>query len=179
MLLYESGLHMALGYDYDECADFLVSCGADLLIKNAEGHAAKNGLEGDKGPDGYVAPLAELREARTPEESVAALNRIAKEGLGAADKAALPSRTLWSVQHHYRPAPGAPAGVGQPWSDNLDSLAFEIDEEAATCRTKADAPEIDGNLFIDEGFETLSAGDLVTVEVDEASEYDLWGKRLN
>ena len=84
-----TGLHMALGYDYDECADFLVSCGADLLIKNAEGHAAKNGLEGDKGPDGYVAPLAELREARTPEESVAALNRIAKEGLGDADKAAL------------------------------------------------------------------------------------------
>ena len=84
-----TGLHMALGYDYDECADFLVSCGTDLLIKNAEGHAAKNGLEGDKGPDGYVAPLAELREARTPEESVAALNRIAKEGLGDADKAAL------------------------------------------------------------------------------------------
>jgi ribosomal protein S12 methylthiotransferase len=27
----------------------------------------------------------------------------------------------------------------------------EVDEEGATCRTKADAPEIDGNLFIDEG----------------------------
>lgn len=84
-----TGLHMALGYDYDECADFLVSCGADPLIANAEGHAAKNGLEGDKGPDGYVAPLAELRDARTPEESAAALERIAKEGLGDADKAAL------------------------------------------------------------------------------------------
>jgi hypothetical protein len=84
-----TGLHMALGYDYDECADFLVSCGADPLIANAEGHAAKNGLEGDKGPDGYVAPLAELRDARAPEESAAALERIAKEGLGDADKAAL------------------------------------------------------------------------------------------
>ena len=84
-----TGLHMALGYDYDECADFLVSCGADLMIENAEGHAAKNGLEGDKGPDGYVAPLAELRDARTPEESAAALKRIAKEGLVDADKAAL------------------------------------------------------------------------------------------
>ncbi len=51
-----------------------------------------------------------------------------------------------------------------------------IEEDAATCRTKADAPEIDGNLFIDEGFEALSPGDIVTVEVDEASEYDLWGK---
>ncbi len=51
-----------------------------------------------------------------------------------------------------------------------------VEEDAATCRTKADAPEIDGNLFIDEGFEHLSPGDIVTVEVDEASEYDLWGK---
>jgi ribosomal protein S12 methylthiotransferase len=51
-----------------------------------------------------------------------------------------------------------------------------IDAEGATCRTKSDAPEIDGNLFIDEGFEALSPGDIVTVEVDEASDYDLWGR---
>jgi ribosomal protein S12 methylthiotransferase len=41
----------------------------------------------------------------------------------------------------------------------------------------ADAPEIDGNLFVDEAFEGLSVGDLVTVEVDEAGEYDLWGRK--
>ena len=58
----------------------------------------------------------------------------------------------------------------------IDVIIDEIDEDAATCRTKADAPEIDGNLFIDEGFETLNVGDIVTVEVDEAGEYDLWGK---
>ena len=58
----------------------------------------------------------------------------------------------------------------------LQVIVDEVDDEGATCRTKADAPEIDGNLFIDEGFEGLSAGDIVTVEVDEASEYDLWGK---
>jgi ribosomal protein S12 methylthiotransferase len=40
----------------------------------------------------------------------------------------------------------------------------------------ADAPEIDGNLFIDAGFEGLSVGDLVTVTVEEAGEYDLWGR---
>ena len=52
----------------------------------------------------------------------------------------------------------------------------DIDDDGiATCRTKADAPEIDGNLFIDEGTEGLSVGDLVTVTVDEAGEYDLWG----
>ncbi|WP_417275297.1 30S ribosomal protein S12 methylthiotransferase RimO [Celeribacter halophilus] len=55
-------------------------------------------------------------------------------------------------------------------------IVDDIDEDGiATCRTKADAPEIDGNLFIDEGTEGLSVGDLVTVEVDEAGEYDLWG----
>jgi ribosomal protein S12 methylthiotransferase len=58
----------------------------------------------------------------------------------------------------------------------IQVIVDEVDEEGATCRTKADAPEIDGNLFIDEGFEGLSAGDIVEVEVDEASEYDLWGR---
>jgi ribosomal protein S12 methylthiotransferase len=57
----------------------------------------------------------------------------------------------------------------------IEVIVDEVDDEGATCRTKADAPEIDGNLLIDEGFEGLSAGDIVTVEVDEASEYDLWG----
>ncbi|MEM7745282.1 MAG: 30S ribosomal protein S12 methylthiotransferase RimO [Pseudomonadota bacterium] len=58
----------------------------------------------------------------------------------------------------------------------IDVIVDEIDAEGATCRTKGDAPEIDGNLFIDEGFEAVSKGDIVTVEVDEAGEYDLWGK---
>ncbi|MFT7134672.1 30S ribosomal protein S12 methylthiotransferase RimO [Sulfitobacter sp.] len=58
----------------------------------------------------------------------------------------------------------------------MDVIVDEIDADAATCRTKADAPEIDGNLFIDEGFEGLSVGDIVTVEVEEAGEYDLWGR---
>jgi ribosomal protein S12 methylthiotransferase len=33
----------------------------------------------------------------------------------------------------------------------LEVIVDEVDEDGATCRTKADAPEIDGNLFIDEG----------------------------
>jgi len=55
-------------------------------------------------------------------------------------------------------------------------IVDEVDGEAATCRTMADAPEIDGNLFIDEGFEGLKPGQRLMVEVDEASEYDLWGR---
>ncbi len=58
----------------------------------------------------------------------------------------------------------------------LEVIVDAIDEDGATCRTQADAPEIDGNLFIDEGFDSLSPGDIVTVEVDEAGDYDLWGR---
>ncbi|MEP1614688.1 MAG: 30S ribosomal protein S12 methylthiotransferase RimO [Roseobacter sp.] len=57
----------------------------------------------------------------------------------------------------------------------LQVLVDDVDEDAATCRTMADAPEIDGNLFIDAGHRSLKPGDLVTVDVDEAGEYDLWG----
>ncbi len=64
------------------------------------------------------------------------------------------------------------AKVGQ----TIQVIVDEVDVDAATCRTKADAPEIDGNLFIDEGHERLSPGDIVTVKVDEAGEYDLWGR---
>ena len=60
----------------------------------------------------------------------------------------------------------------------MEVIVDEVDEDGATCRTKGDAPEIDGNLFIDEGFEGLRPGDLVTVEVEEAGEYDLWGSRV-
>jgi len=65
------------------------------------------------------------------------------------------------------------AKVGQ----HMDVIIDDIDEDGiATCRTKADAPEIDGNLFIDEGTDRLKVGEIVRVEVDEAGEYDLWGK---
>ncbi len=60
----------------------------------------------------------------------------------------------------------------------MEVLVDEVDEDGATCRTQGDAPEIDGNLFIDEGFEGLKPGDLVAVEVEEAGEYDLWARRL-
>jgi ribosomal protein S12 methylthiotransferase len=55
-------------------------------------------------------------------------------------------------------------------------IVDDVEEDAATCRTMADAPEIDGNLFIDDGHEMLTPGDIVNVEVDEAGEYDLWGR---
>jgi ribosomal protein S12 methylthiotransferase len=60
----------------------------------------------------------------------------------------------------------------------LPVIVDAVDAEGATCRTQADAPEIDGNLFIDEGYEGLAPGDIVEVEVEEAADYDLWGRRV-
>ena len=54
-------------------------------------------------------------------------------------------------------------------------IVDEIDAEAATCRTTGDAPEIDGHLYIDEGFDHLTPGDILTVTVEDADDYDLWG----
>ncbi|MEM8631337.1 MAG: 30S ribosomal protein S12 methylthiotransferase RimO [Pseudomonadota bacterium] len=62
--------------------------------------------------------------------------------------------------------------VGQ----RLEVIVDSVETDGATCRTQGDAPEIDGNLFIDSGFGALSPGDTVIVEVDEAGDYDLWGQ---
>ncbi len=57
------------------------------------------------------------------------------------------------------------------------AIVDEVDEDGiATCRTKADAPAIDGNLFIDEGAEDLAPGRMIDAVIEEAGEYDLWGR---
>ena len=55
----------------------------------------------------------------------------------------------------------------------------EIDEDGAICRTKGDAPQIDGNIFIDKSFKNLKQGQLINVLVEESNEYDLWGALIN
>jgi ribosomal protein S12 methylthiotransferase len=54
-------------------------------------------------------------------------------------------------------------------------LVDEVTPEGAVARSKADAPEIDGNVFID-GATHLQPGDFVTVEIEDADEYDMWGR---
>lgn len=53
-------------------------------------------------------------------------------------------------------------------------LIDEIAPEGAVARSMADAPEIDGNVYID-GATHLTVGDVVKVEIEEADEYDMWG----
>ncbi len=54
-------------------------------------------------------------------------------------------------------------------------LIDEVVEEGAVARSRSDAPEIDGQVFID-GATHLQAGEFVEVEIEAAGEYDLWGK---
>jgi ribosomal protein S12 methylthiotransferase len=53
-------------------------------------------------------------------------------------------------------------------------LVDEVVAEGAVARSKADAPEIDGQVFID-GATHLTVGEFVTIEIEEADEHDLWG----
>lgn len=54
-------------------------------------------------------------------------------------------------------------------------LVDEVDEEGAIARSEADAPEIDGLVFIPDGHH-LNPGDFVEVKIFAADEYDLWGE---
>ena len=54
----------------------------------------------------------------------------------------------------------------------IEVLIDEVDDEGASGRSSADAPEIDGNVFLDGEF-GLQPGDLVKARVVEAEEYDL------
>ena len=53
----------------------------------------------------------------------------------------------------------------------------EVDEEGAIGRSMADAPEIDGAVYLN-GETQLKAGDVVRVKVEHADEYDLWGSKV-
>jgi ribosomal protein S12 methylthiotransferase len=59
----------------------------------------------------------------------------------------------------------------------LQVLVDEVDDEGAVARSAADAPEIDGVVFI-ENAGHLSAGDIVTVKIIDADEHDLWAELL-
>lgn len=67
------------------------------------------------------------------------------------------------------------ARIGQ----RLTVLVDEIDDEGtAICRSYADAPEIDGLVFVDDAV-GLEAGQFVEVDIVDCSEHDLWGERVS
>ncbi len=61
----------------------------------------------------------------------------------------------------------------------LDVIIDEVDEDGgANARSKADAPEIDGQVFLrDAG--RFAQGDIISVKIEEADEHDLYGVPLS
>lgn len=57
----------------------------------------------------------------------------------------------------------------------MQVLIDEVDEEGAIARSWADAPEIDGMVYINDG-QGLEVGQLVNVQITHSDEHDLWGE---
>ncbi|MBN2751411.1 MAG: 30S ribosomal protein S12 methylthiotransferase RimO [Rhodospirillaceae bacterium] len=58
----------------------------------------------------------------------------------------------------------------------IDVIIDEVDDEGAIGRSYADAPDIDGAVFLN-GDTDVAVGDIVEIEVEHAEDYDLWGTR--
>jgi ribosomal protein S12 methylthiotransferase len=61
----------------------------------------------------------------------------------------------------------------------MQVLVDETDEEGIVARSKADAPEIDGNVFIpmpEDKARQPKPGDFINVLIDDCDEHDLWGR---
>ena len=56
----------------------------------------------------------------------------------------------------------------------VEVLVDETNAEQIVARSAADAPEIDGNVFIQPNSD-VQAGDFIQVKIDDADEYDLYG----
>ena len=57
--------------------------------------------------------------------------------------------------------------------EEMDVIVDEIEEDRAIARSKADAPDIDGLVYLSKP-EGLEVGDLVTVTIEDADDYDLY-----
>ena len=56
----------------------------------------------------------------------------------------------------------------------LDVIVDEVEDSGAVGRTKGDAPEIDGTMAV-ENVDGVDVGDIITVKITEADDYDLTG----
>ena len=60
----------------------------------------------------------------------------------------------------------------------IEVIIDEIDEEGAIGRSKADAPEIDGMVYLNDPDIEVEVGDIVRVEITHSDEHDLWGELI-
>lgn len=67
------------------------------------------------------------------------------------------------------------ARLQQRIGQQLEILIDEVDEDGAIGRSYADAPEIDGKVYLD-GVTDLRPGDALVVNIVAADDYDLWAE---
>ena len=65
------------------------------------------------------------------------------------------------------------AKLQQRIGQQLEVLIDSVDEEGAIGRCYADAPEIDGKVYLD-GITDLQPGDALIATIVDADDYDLW-----
>lgn len=70
------------------------------------------------------------------------------------------------------------ARLQQKIGRTLTVLIDEVDDEGAIGRSYADAPEIDGVVYLNDEF-GVQVGDRVQVSIENADEYDLWGSLVS
>jgi ankyrin repeat protein len=95
-------IHMAIGYDYYECAMLLIESKADQMIKNEGGFTAKTGIDGDK-----TLGLAALISAKTSDDVAYAFD-LCEENIHEVNKANFVSAGM-----------KAKKSLGSEWSSTL------------------------------------------------------------
>ena len=125
---------------------------------------------------GYMAILTTLRNE--PE-----LSRLATELYGPSDQ---------PLQNENQPIPEedlqiaerlmtaqqqiSTARLAKKVGQSIDVIIDDVDDEGAIGRSKGDAPEIDGAVYLN-GDTDVQIGDIVRATVKHADEYDLWAIR--
>ena len=69
------------------------------------------------------------------------------------------------------------AKLAKKVGSTLEVIVDEVDEQGAIARSKSDAPEIDGLVYLNDEFD-VRPGDQIQVKVTHSDEYDLWAEKI-
>ncbi|NNE38364.1 MAG: 30S ribosomal protein S12 methylthiotransferase RimO, partial [Gammaproteobacteria bacterium] len=81
--------------------------------------------------------------------------------------------TFMQVQSHI-----SRAKLHNKIGSDIYVIVDQVENSQVICRSKGDAPEIDGNVFIPVTND-IEPGDILKVHIDNADDYDLWGTLLD
>ena len=93
---------------------------------------------------------------------------------------AVPSEVADERWHRFMAAQQtiSAARLQQKIGREIEVIVDEVADDGIVARSKGDAPEIDGKVFLPPETRTR-AGELLTVLVEDADDYDLWAQAVN